>query len=167
VSKAPATVSAAALAGLLGVHRNSIGNWIKEGLPTEKRKGRRALEIPLGPALQWIRERERAAWEAKLEAATSTPDIDRERYRKLQAEADMAEMDRDRQRGELVSQVEAERVWSTHVLQVRARLLSLPAHARVRGVAADAVAVVDELIRKALESLARAEPAADEAEEGA
>jgi phage terminase Nu1 subunit (DNA packaging protein) len=146
-------IAAGAFAALLGTHRNTVANWIKdEGLPAHKHG--RVLELSLSEAVRWVRARDLAASEAKLKAATSTPDIDRERQRLVCAQADVAEMDRDRKRGDLVSRPEAERVWSQHVLQVRARLLSLPAHARTRGLDPRAVAVIEELVRKALDSLA-------------
>lgn len=147
-----ATLSALEFAELLDVHRNTVANWISAGLPAKK-KGR-TQEIETVAGVLWVRAREHKAFEEKLEAATSTPDIDRERCRKLKAEADIAEMKRDQTKGELVSLLEAERTWSTHVLQVRARLLSLPSHARVRGLDATGVDIVKELIDKALQSLA-------------
>jgi phage terminase Nu1 subunit (DNA packaging protein) len=150
-----ATLSSQDFAQLVEVHRNTVANWIAAGLPARKRGRVQAIDTVRG--VLWVREQERQVYEAKLEAATSTPDIDRERCRKLKADADIAEMARDQKRGELVSQLDAERAWSTHVLQVRARLLGLPAHARVRGVDAAGVAVFEELIHKALESLAQPE----------
>jgi phage terminase Nu1 subunit (DNA packaging protein) len=160
-----AVLSSQGFAELLDVHRNTVANWISAGLPARKRG--RVMEIEAVPGVLWVREQERKAYEAKLEAATSTPDIDRERCRKLMAEADIAELTRDQKRGELVSQTEAERAWSTHVLQVRARLLSLPSHARVRGVDPAAVTVMAELIDKALTSLTEADPEPDDEDEDA
>lgn len=83
--------------------------------------------------------------------------------RRAEAAAETAELRAAVARAELVNRKDAEAAWSSHVLAVRARLLSLSAHARVRGVDAAAAATFDELLRGALATLASVdEPEGDE-----
>jgi phage terminase Nu1 subunit (DNA packaging protein) len=137
------------------VHPNTVTNWItKEQLPILRRVGR-VVELDLATAVQWVRAREQRAFDDKLKALTTSPDVQRAQYRKAVAAAERAELELGRLRGDLVPRSDVERLWSSHILRVRARLLSLPAHARVRGVGPEAV--LEQLIRQALEDLARGE----------
>lgn len=117
------------------------------------KKGR-AIQVDLGPAFQWLRARDLAAFEARLEKATAVPDIDAARTRRAAAEAAMAELKVEERKRTLVDRAEMERAWSNHLLSARARLLSLPDHARVQGLPVEACATFGRLIRGALQALA-------------
>jgi hypothetical protein len=76
--------------------------------------------------------------------------------RKEVAHADIAEMDRDERRGELVSVAEARADVIDRFAIVRTRLLGIPSRVaqRMPHVAGEVVPVLDDLLREALEELA-------------
>lgn len=118
-------VSAADFADLLGVHRNTVGNWIRDGLPVKSRRGR-AVQLELAAAFQWVRKQDAAAAEARIEKLMADPDYDRAEARKMIAAADMAEMERDKRRGELVPTADVEERWASVVVAAREAVMAVP-----------------------------------------
>ncbi len=160
----PWVVPVGTFAELLGVHRNTTGAWLKAGMPIRRRVGR-VTELDLGAALRWLRKRDETAWEARLEAAVSSPDIDHARARKLGAEADLAELERDRKRGEMVQTDAVEARWGEMVHSIREGVMSVPGMAVQAGlIRPDQETTLDDLCRSALTLLSRP-PAGEEGEE--
>jgi phage terminase Nu1 subunit (DNA packaging protein) len=143
-------LSLADFAGLLGKHRTTVQQWIRDGMPVAKVRGGKqgAHQIELGPALEWhqarleaqLEERLRqvesafeerlqakeASFEARLKALMSSPDIDAARARKTAAEADIAEMERDQKRGDLVPTVDVEERWAGMIISLRENVMAIP-----------------------------------------
>lgn len=152
------TVSATAFADLLGVHRNSVGNWLKDGLPIARRRGREAV-LDLAVALQWIRKRDADAADQRLAEATADPDLDRAKARKMMAEADMAELQRDQRRGLLVGASDVEERWAEMVVSLRESVMSVPGVAVQSGlIRPSQEAQLEDLCRDALARFGEAGP---------
>ena len=163
-SRRPLSVSVGVFADLFGVHRNTVATWVREGLPVQRRRGR-VTDLDLAAGIQWMRKRDLAAFEARLEAATSTPDIDAARARKVAAEADLAELERDRRRGELVQTDAVEARWGEMAHSIREGVMSLPGMAvQAAIIRPDQEATLDDLCRSALTVLSRP-PTGEEGEE--
>jgi len=99
-------------AHLCGVTPQAISDWMDAGLPHEK-PTRNSVYIDLNKGITWVREHK---WQPSLD----------DKSRKLAAEADMAEMERDLQAGTLLEATEVQRVWSQQCAMMRASLLALP-----------------------------------------
>ena len=99
-------------ASFFGVTRQAIRDWMTEGMPHTK-SARNKVEIDLKEAFEWVK------------AHKLTP-RGGDRERKLRAEADLAEIERDKARGLLVEVAEVERQVVADYARVRARLLSVP-----------------------------------------
>lgn len=100
------------MAALAGVTRQTISDWMVEGLPHTKPGGREVV-YDLFTAIPWIRDNK---WKPSLD----------DRSRKLKAEADLAEMERDLQAGKLVDAAEVEASWVDAAIRVRAKILGMP-----------------------------------------
>lgn len=88
-------LTVAQFADLMGLSAERIRQFIRSGMP--HRQGARGAEVVPREAIQWIRERDRE--ETRSETA---PDEATERARKLRAEADIKEIDREERRGALI-----------------------------------------------------------------
>ncbi len=102
----------AALVG--GVHHNTVGNWIKDGLPVSHRKGNAAV-IDLWAAIPWLVARHRR----ELEAAKAANDPENDKGRKIAAEATLKEMEVAERQGTLVRAAEVEERWSQMMVAYR------------------------------------------------
>lgn len=116
---AESTVSEAELARVLGVTRPAVTQWRQAGCPYRRRGGR--YEYVVAEVVDWRLDRAKA--EKRDEAA---PDEARERARKLRAEADRAELELARARGELVPVAEFTDALDDAFSRVRAKLLAVP-----------------------------------------
>lgn len=140
-------VSAAELARLFGVTRETVSGWITQGLPHEPRDGPgKEHAIKPGVAVTWLVRRELAAADSPRAA------LDR-------AKAEALHLELERRRGELVPVSEVAPTFEAFVQHVRSGLLQLPdrlAHAlltvldREREAAAFDIArdCVDEILRE-------------------
>jgi len=80
----------------------------------------------MGPAFRWLLERAEATCEERIAAITASPDTTAARGRKLAAEADIAELNRDQRRGELVAVVDVEERWAETMVAIREGVLGIP-----------------------------------------
>jgi len=119
------TFSLNELAGLVGVTRQTVDRWLKQGCPfVEKADRDRGKEwrLSLPAVIEW---REKRAVEQAI-GDTSRLDIDEARRRKTAAEAALAELDLSVKRGEVIALSVASEVIGDQLSACRARLLSLP-----------------------------------------
>ena len=135
----------AELMALLGLSDRRIQQLHAEGLPRNG-AGR-------GVTYDWASVR---AWETNR-IAGSFEGEESDKARKLRAEADMAEMERDLQNGTLLQAEDVRKTWCGELANMRARLLSIPSKAAVRIEDGMALPVREDLIRdeiyEALEEL--------------
>jgi phage terminase Nu1 subunit (DNA packaging protein) len=114
-------VSARQFADLLGVHHNTVGNWLNAGMPALERTGTRAT-IALGPALQWIRARDKE----DLDKAREGLDEEGAKARKMEAEATLKELDVKEREGRLVAADEVQERWSEMLVTIRESVMAVP-----------------------------------------
>ncbi len=134
----------------LGIPPRALDRLLERGAPPPKAGPRGSKRYDVAAIAKWRDERQ-ARIKPALDLAVERAKLARAQRQKLGLEMRV-------RRGALVSRHDAEELWRGHVLRARARLLQIPAQARVRGVPPAAVAIVDELIRGALEALS-SEPA--------
>lgn len=132
-------VSQQQLADIVGVTRQSIHLWMKEGLPYTEPSVLR-LEFDIVLSLSWVRENK---WQAT---------DDRERLARIKA--DDAQLDLDLKLQSLMRVSEATRVWENACASMRARILSVPPVAQQRlGLTVPQVQELTGLVHEALEVL--------------
>lgn len=95
-----------------------------------------------------------AAYLAHREARAGALDLNAERAALAKSQREKVDLDVAVRRAELVPREEMVAEWSGYILRTRARLLSVAAIARSRGVAPAAVAMFEALVRAALDDLA-------------
>lgn len=119
------TFSVNEVSGLLGVHRSTVLNWLRNGCPFiaqgDKQRGKE-WQLDLPAIVEW---RERRAVEAAI-GDTQRLDIDEARRRKTAAEAALAELELARQRGEVVEIGVVQAVIGDQLSACRAKLLGIP-----------------------------------------
>jgi hypothetical protein len=155
---APITVTAGRFAILMGVHHNTVGNWIKnEGLPA-KRRGR-DTDIDLAAGVAWVRARDRRDLEAELEALRQGRDPEANKNAKLAAETRLRELDVAEREGRLILADDVESRWSQIVAAIRESVMGV-AGAAVQGGLIDPGQEVEleEMCRDALIALAPRAP---------
>lgn len=139
---------------LLGVTAAAVYQWVKAGCPFIAAKGQSNRFRWRDVHRWWLDHRYRPSNVAPP-AGSGGPALTRSEAdaRKAAAEAQLAELKLERERGRLVPLDEVEDEWARQVVAVRARLLALPA--RLRGpLGPESAAVVDREIRAALAELA-------------
>jgi len=119
------------LSALFSVHRTTIDNWIKEGLPVEKGgPAGNVLQVPLKVAVQWARDRDLAKHKAALAQLRQESDGEETaKARKLAADARMRELDLAEREAKLVDVAQVEDAWQQQVAAVREALMTLAAEA--------------------------------------
>ena len=113
------------LSTLLGVHRNTVTNWLRAGCPYVEQGDRsrgKEWQFDLPAVVEW---RERRAVEAAI-GDTSKLDIDEAKRRKTAAEAALAELELATKRGEVVAVSVVQQVVGDQLSACRAKLLSIP-----------------------------------------
>lgn len=100
------------IAALFDVNIRTIQRWVDEGLP---RHGE-------GIGHYYVWSEVRAWWEGRLSPSAEAKDKDR----KLAAEADLAEMERDREAGKLMRTDEALRAWGGFLRGLQSNLMGYP-----------------------------------------
>jgi phage terminase Nu1 subunit (DNA packaging protein) len=157
--RGPLTASSSELAALFDVHENTVGLWIKAGLPVTRAKRGGANKIDVGVAIRWVKERDAAEHEAALERARDNDQLDALRARKLEAESRIAEAEADLVEGKQVVAADVEGRLSRVVLAIREGVLSLPSRAVQSGlVATEKEDGLSDLARDVLTELARLDP---------
>ena len=147
-------VNRAELARLFDVSLTTVDSWRRRGLPVEERGGRgRALKFSLPAAIAWRLEQE--AGEESSEAVIS---FEEARTAKMIAEAELARIELQKRRGEIVElDVVAEIVESDYGV-VRSKVLGLAvkiaAEVIAAGTPARARGIIERETRELLEELA-------------
>lgn len=108
-------VTDAELAALVGVSARRIRQLAESGTLERAERGR----YQLGPAVRALLE----------QASGSGSELQRERIRKLRADADLAELELAKQRGEVAPIEEAEAVWGRFCGILRTNMMQIPARA--------------------------------------
>ena len=146
------TVSDAELAKLLGVSARRIRQLAEQGVLEREERGKYAL----GPSIRAVIEN----------AAGSGSELQRERIRKLRADANLAELELAREKGLVAPIQQMERVWNNVMATIRAQMMGVPGRVIVRIIGekselAIKAALADE-IRLALTAAAEADLPEDE-----
>lgn len=107
------------MAVLLGLHVRHVNRLVDEGMPTVNKSGRRLYPAP--ECIAWYLAR-------KLEQQAPKEKVDRSEFmnRKLEAEAGMAELSLEKQRGSLVPIDYLDQQVSAVLLQMRSALRNMP-----------------------------------------
>lgn len=86
----------------------------------------------------------------------SIPDYDESRARTEHLRAELLELDRQQKEGLLVETEKVEHEWVEIVTRARTKLLGIPTKAkqRIPDLDTDAIGVLDDIVREALEDLA-------------
>lgn len=144
-------VNAGQFAELVQAHHNTVGNWIKAGMPVSHRKGNAAV-IDLWAAIPWVRARDRQ----EVEEARNAHDPESARARKVLAEARLKEMELAEREGRTITVEEATAAGLAVADAVREALLGVAGAAVQAGlVAPEQEAALDALVRDALTALSR------------
>lgn len=119
--------SAAELADFYGVDRRTVTNWINEDppCPSRKRKGERVFDT--AQVAKWHSDRAARQAIAQHEKA-KPPDVDDAKARKLEAEAQLAEITVAEKRGELVPLDVVEQLVGEVCDRMRAVLVNAPSN---------------------------------------
>src|ERR1043165_7652711 len=150
------TFSMNELAGLLGVTRQTVDRWMKQGCPfgekADRDRGREwALSLPA--VCEW---REKRAVEQAI-GDTSSLDIEEARRRKIAAEAALCELELSKQRGEVVSLSVVANVIGDQLSACKAKLLSIPSKVSplvaTTGDVQECRDLLDSAVREALDEI--------------
>lgn len=125
-------VSAGKFAEICGVHHNTVGNWIKEGLPAER--VRRDTRIDLDAGVKWVRARDRHDLEAEIAALRAGQDAEGAKAAKVAAEARLRELDLAERQGRLLNADDVEARWTQIAVAIREGVMSVPGIAVQAGV---------------------------------
>ncbi|WP_334130180.1 terminase small subunit [Sneathiella sp.] len=120
-------VSLAQFASIRGCTDPTVRKYIRDGMPVdEKGAAGKASVIDTARAIDWLEQ------QAALAAGGQINSFDRDRARKMAADADTAEMNRDIQRGELVEVDVAVGLVADRIQTLRTRILNLPTKLAVK-----------------------------------
>jgi phage terminase Nu1 subunit (DNA packaging protein) len=118
------TVNRADMAAIIGVVPNTITEWVRRGCPVLERGSHgREYQFDTAAVIQWRMDCLQAEM---MERDGAAPDFDRDRARKMQADADLAEIERDLARGRVIERREVLDAVTSEYATVRSRLGSLP-----------------------------------------
>lgn len=156
MSLSPETlVTDAELAALVGVSARRIRQLAEAGTLERAERGR----YQLGPALRAMLE----------QASGSGSELQRERIRKLRADADLAELELAKQRGEVAPLAETEEVWRRFCGLLQANMMQIPRRAVLQLLGctdeSEFKAKLTEEIRLALAAAAEAGPELEDVDE--
>ena len=141
-------VSLAHFASILGCTDPTVRKYIRDGMPVDKKgSSGKASEIDTARAIEWLIEN------AVLGATGQVNNFDRDRARKMAADADTAEMNRDIQRGELVEVDVAVGLVADRIQTLRSRILNLPTKVAVKLAASRTREEAMEILDKELTQL--------------
>ena len=103
-----------------------------------------------------LRSREERMGERVTKTREAIPDYDESRARTEHLKAELLELDRQQKEGQLVRVEDVEREWLEVITMARTKLLGIPTKAKQRlpDLDTDAIAVLDDIVREALEDLA-------------
>ena len=103
-----------------------------------------------------LRSREERMGERVAKTKEVIPDYDESRARTEHLKAELLELDRQQKEGQLVRVEDVEREWLEIITMARTKLLGIPTKAKQRlpDLDTDAIGVLDDIVREALEDLA-------------
>lgn len=117
-------VNRADMAAIIGVVPNTITEWVRRGCPVLERGSHgREYQFDTAAVIQWRMD---CLQSEMMEREGAAPDFDRDRARKMQADADLAEIERDLARGKVIERREVLAAVTSEYATVRTRLGSLP-----------------------------------------
>ena len=110
---------------ILDLTERRVRQLVTDGiLPKNSERGRYELIPTVKGYIHWLRDRSLYG-EAKAKSG-NVVSLDEARRRKLIAEAELAELELQKERGEVVSIEETEKSWTEVLGAVRAKILALP-----------------------------------------
>ncbi|MEH6630177.1 MAG: terminase small subunit [Halopseudomonas aestusnigri] len=153
-------VSLAKLSSILGCSDPTARKYIKDGMPVaETGSSGQGYKIDTAVCVRWLIDR------ARKVAGGEVNHYDADRARKMAADADKSEMERDVMRGETVEVNVAVSMVADRLATVRARLLGMPTKVAVKVAAAkkreDVIEILDGEITQLLKELSGAETEED------
>lgn len=136
----------------LGRTNRTVDQWIDKGLPYKTRADRKKnidWEFETKEVIDWLRD----YWKG----GAQQPVADDAKQRKLNADAEMAETELAKYKGQLVDAEAVEEQWLSLVTRCKTKLLGMPSKLAYRLSALDSKDEINELlddeIRQALEEL--------------
>ncbi|MFA6148654.1 MAG: terminase small subunit, Nu1 [bacterium] len=152
---AKTTYPISVIARLLDLTERRVQQLTKEGMIPKSERGRYDLVMAVRGYIHFLRDR------ALGKDGDALPDIALERGRLLKAQADAAEMENARTRGEFLPKEFIRKSVERAVIACRARLLAMPDKAATQVVACSSIPEVKDLLQRevyeALDELARAD----------
>lgn len=140
-------LTATELGDLLGVTVGQVSNWKAASMPFRMKSGRPVYVVR--DCVRWLREEE----QRKAREDAGAPDKAVEEARKMRAQADMAEMERDVMAGALVPRDAADKAQLAENIRARAILLASPSVHAQR--IADTLDVPVRSVAKAIDGMMR------------
>jgi phage terminase Nu1 subunit (DNA packaging protein) len=119
------TLNVAELAELYAVHRHTVEEWVKDGLPAARNPQGTKVLAQLRASVQWIRKRDAERADAALRKARDEGDQDSSKARKLAAEARLKELSVAEKEKRLVSAEEVEASWSDMMTAIRESVMAV------------------------------------------
>ena len=133
----------AVIARLLDLSERRVQQLSREGVIPKAERGRYDLVGAVRGYVAYLRD-------LAVKAQAGAPDFGVERARLIRAKADLAEMEADGRRGELLPAETVEAAWTAVLARLRARLLVLPDRLAPLCVEETTIAGVRDQIRKAV-----------------
>ena len=133
----------AVIAKLLDLSERRVQQLSREGVIPKAERGRYDLVGAVRGYVAYLRD-------LAVKAQAGAPDFGVERARLIKAKADLAEMEADGRRGELLPAEAVEAAWTAVLARLRARLLVLPDRLAPLCVEETTIAGVRDQIRKAV-----------------
>lgn len=135
------------LAEMFDVHRSTISQWIKAGMPIfERGTTGRAHKFKVADVIHWRNKR-------AVEAATGNTDLltaDEAKRRKLQAEAGLQEIELAKKKGTVVDLAEFERDLSNKFAELSKNIMNVPNRVSMQIVGESDESVINQKITSEL-----------------
>ena len=124
-------VSTIELTNLLGIHRNTVHEWVAQGCPTAVRAkvgDRGGHKFLLSDVLEWHKSR------AVIQATGSNElmSADEAKRRKLMAEAGLQEIELNKRKGDVIELAEVEKKLSNTFAVIRSNMLKVSDRTAIR-----------------------------------
>ena len=135
---------------ILDLTERRVRQLVTDGiLPKNSERGRYELIPTVKGYIHWLRDRSLYG-EAKAKSG-NVVSLDEARRRKLIAEAELAELELQKERGEVVNIEETEKGWTKILCAVRAKILALPTTMAATAAVETDQKIIKELLTKAVE----------------
>lgn len=137
------------LSAMLGVHKNTVFEWIKAGMPVAVKAGRGEKgghQFLMSDVLDWHKGR------AVIQATGSNDAMSAEeaKRRKLMAEAGLQEIELAKKQSLVVELADIERDLSNRFAQMRSNLLKIPERTAIRLIGETEETRIKQIIREEL-----------------